>query len=60
MMYSAEMAITEKDDNQMYMLTNSKGIGGATCLLYKEALYESAHELNSNLFILPSSIHEVT
>ena len=56
----ADMVIkSENDDNIMYVMSNSRGIGGATCLLYKELLYEFANEIDSNLFILPSSIHEV-
>ncbi len=43
----------------MYVLTNSRGINGASCILYREVIHEFAHDLNSNLYIIPSSIHEV-
>ncbi len=44
---------------KMYVLSNSKGINGATCLLYQDVLKEFSNEIQSDLFILPSSIHEV-
>ena len=50
---------TGKEDNPMYVLTNSNGINGASCMLYREILHEFANELDSNLYLLPSSIHEV-
>jgi hypothetical protein len=45
--------------NNMYVLSNPKGINGATCLLYKNVLKEFSMKVQSDLFILPSSIHEV-
>lgn len=50
---------TEKSNNPMYVLTNSRGVYGASCMLYREILNEFANDLDSNLYILPSSIHEV-
>lgn len=44
---------------EMYVLTNTKGINGASCLLYPEVLKQVAEMLNANFYILPSSIHEV-
>jgi hypothetical protein len=49
----------QRKSEDMYILTNSKGINGATCLLYPEVLQQIAEELNSDFYILPSSIHEV-
>lgn len=43
----------------MYVLTNSSKINGAACILYEDVLSEFADKINSDLFILPSSIHEV-
>lgn len=43
----------------MYILTNNKGINGASCLLYKDVIREFAQLLSSDLYILPSSIHEI-
>lgn len=47
------------NENHMYILTNQKGINGASCLLYENILLEFANQINSDLYILPSSIHEV-
>ncbi|HWT73549.1 MAG TPA: DUF5688 family protein [Mobilitalea sp.] len=47
------------DQHKMYILSNKKGINGATCLLYDNVLSDIAEQLRSDFFILPSSIHEV-
>lgn len=44
---------------EMYVLTNESKINGASCILYKDVLYEFAKSIGRNLYILPSSIHEV-
>ena len=43
----------------MYVMTNTRGINGAACLLYKNALARFAQKLKQDLFLLPSSVHEV-
>lgn len=43
----------------MYVLTNPDKILGAAGLLYSDQLKKVADRLQSNLFILPSSVHEV-
>lgn len=43
----------------MYVLTNHSGINGANILLFNEQLAEVAEKVKDDLFILPSSIHEV-
>ena len=43
----------------MYVLTNSLGINGASCLLYDSVLLNFSKHLQSNFYILPSSIHEI-
>ncbi len=43
----------------MYVLTNTHKLHGSTCLLYENLLYQFATKLDADLFILPSSIHEV-
>ncbi len=43
----------------MYVLSNQKGINGASCLLYEGVLKKFAEEHRCDLYILPSSIHEV-
>lgn len=45
--------------SNMYVLTNIKGINGATCLLYQGVLQDFASKLDCDFYILPSSIHEV-
>ncbi|MDD3172938.1 MAG: DUF5688 family protein [Herbinix sp.] len=47
------------NEHKMYILSNQKGINGATCLLYENVLNEFADKIHSDFFILPSSIHEV-
>ncbi len=45
--------------NTMYVITNAKGINGASCLLYPAVIKNLAQKLDSDLYILPSSIHEI-
>lgn len=47
------------DNPPMYVLTNKQGINGASCILYDDLIEEFADEIQSDLFILPSSIHEL-
>ncbi|WP_455717791.1 DUF5688 family protein [Anaerosporobacter sp.] len=49
-------------DSNMYILSNGKGIHGASTILYPGVLGNFAHRNNDDieqLYILPSSIHEV-
>lgn len=43
----------------MFILSNQKGINGAACLLYDKVLERFSEKVHADLFILPSSIHEV-
>lgn len=43
----------------MYVITNSNGVNGAATMLYNEPLDNIARKLGTDLYILPSSIHEV-
>ena len=43
----------------MYVLTNQQRFLGACCILYDDVLKEIAERLDCDLYILPSSIHEV-
>lgn len=60
---SAEMNLfVENSSNverNMYILTNEKGINGASCLLYPDVLAEFAERFQSDFYLFPSSIHEV-
>jgi len=44
---------------QMYILSNTKGINGAACMLYPDVVSNFARLLKSDVYILPSSIHEI-
>ena len=56
----AEMMIREIPPEQtMWIISNSRGINGAVNMLYENELHELAENLGSDLYILPSSIHEV-
>lgn len=46
-------------DLPMSLLTNQIKIHGATCMVYPGLLQQIANELDDNLVIIPSSIHEV-
>ena len=49
----------EEGAPSLYVLTNETQTYGASCMLYPNLLAEFADELASDLYILPSSIHEV-
>lgn len=42
-----------------YVISNSMGVNGAATILYDDVLSSIADNLDSNLYILPSSIHDV-
>lgn len=47
------------DRKPMYVLSNTKGVYGASCILYKDVLKDFSESQNCDLIVLPSSIHEV-
>lgn len=51
--------LEEKPKYDMRILSNDRGINGANCILYKDQLSKLAKELDANLFVLPSSVHEL-
>ena len=55
-----ERGICEKELDQLPMrvLSNKSRIYGASCVIYPGVLEKLANEIESNFFILPSSIHE--
>ena len=56
----AEMMIGEIPPEQtLWVISNSKGINGAVNMLYENELHDLAENLGSDLYILPSSVHEV-
>lgn len=46
-------------DEMMWVISNDIGVNGAVNMLYDENLHELAEKLNDDLYVLPSSIHEV-
>jgi hypothetical protein len=49
----------EEDSAPMYVLTNNQKLYGAGCILYSDVLSQFAMRLETDLYILPSSVHEV-
>lgn len=50
---------TEDTSNEMFVLTNQSKLNGASCILYDDVLKNFAKKIDNDLYILPSSIHEV-
>lgn len=48
-----------KEESDLYVISNDIGMNGAVCITYEEELYNLSQKLDSDLYILPSSIHEV-
>ncbi len=46
-------------DEKMYVLTNESRQFGASCIMYKDVLQDFSDEKESDLVIIPSSVHEV-
>lgn len=44
---------------KMYVISNERGHKGAIYMAYDEVIYRLAEKLDTDLYILPSSIHEV-
>ncbi|MCI8557330.1 MAG: hypothetical protein HFI19_06120 [Lachnospiraceae bacterium] len=58
----ADMAGTSLEENisgnMMYVISNEQQINGAVSMLYEEELHTLAEKLGTNLYLMPSSIHE--
>lgn len=54
-----EMRRAQAGVPQMYMLTNEWEAKGASALLYPELIEDIAQKENSDLIVIPSSIHEI-
>lgn len=46
-------------DQQMFVITNTAKMNGAACMFYEDVLANLSEKIGSDLYILPSSIHEV-
>ena len=56
----AEMMIGDIPPEQsMYVISNEQGINGAVSMLYEDKLHALAEDLETDLYIMPSSVHEV-
>lgn len=51
--------LTCNQNFDMYVLTNTSGVNGASAMLYNGLIESFANKIKSNVVILPSSIHEV-
>lgn len=43
----------------MYVMTTKNGVNGACSILYEDELEKLSDKLNSDLYIIPSSVHEI-
>lgn len=58
-MEAVEMILGEVPaDRMMYVISNDRGINGAISMLYEDQLHTLSEQLGTDLYILPSSIHE--
>ncbi len=48
-----------KDETGMYVLSNESRLFGAVVMLYEDMMQKCANRLDADLYILPSSVHEV-
>ena len=56
----ADMMIGEMPPEQtMWIISNERGINGAISMLYEDKLHGLAESLDTDLYIMPSSLHEV-
>lgn len=56
----AEIMVGEMPaDTMMYVISNNQGINGAVSMLYENELHALAEKLETDLYLLPSSTHEV-
>lgn len=54
-----EMRKAQANGPQMYVLTNVQKVKGASALLYPELIEDVARKENSDLIVIPSSIHKI-
>ncbi len=54
-----EILSPEQPQIPMYVLTNSEKFNGAGVILYPDVLKDLSMKLGANLYIIPSSVHEI-
>lgn len=59
LMKEIEKALLGAAADDMFVLTNRMKSQGAVCMVYQDYLHSFAEKLEKNLYILPSSVHEV-
>lgn len=53
------MVETERPPKEiMWIISNTMGVNGASAILYEDKLHELAEKLGTDLYLLPSSLHE--
>ena len=56
----ADMMVGDIPPEQtMWVISNDRGLNGAISMLYEDQLHKLAENLETDLYIMPSSIHEV-
>lgn len=45
-------------DQQMYVISNTQSLNGAASIIYSDVLQQLAEKLGTDLYVLPSSVHE--
>ncbi len=56
--FDEDMLPTVAEDKMMYVISNEQKVNGAASIIYSDALEKLSEKLGTDLFILPSSIHE--
>lgn len=56
---SGEIEENLQGDVPMYVLSNRTRINGAACILYPDILMDFAKAIGTDIYVLPSSVHEV-
>lgn len=51
--------IRRRNPIEMYVLTNEIKLNGAACMMYEDVLDAFSRKMGNNIYIIPSSIHEV-
>lgn len=51
--------VLSEQQNEFYVLTNEKKMYGASCILYKDVLKRFATDKHCDLYLIPSSVHEM-
>lgn len=56
----ADLFETYRDPKEsLWVISNASGINGAVSMLYEENLHKLAESMGTDLYIMPSSVHEV-